>query len=30
MRFNRDRQDREDPGYRIYLDGQLAFRAERI
>lgn len=28
--FNRDRQGRESPGYRIYLDGRLAFRALTI
>jgi hypothetical protein len=28
--FNRDRQGRESAGYRVYLDGKLAFRAAQI
>jgi hypothetical protein len=28
--FNRDRQGKDSPGYRVYLDGKLAFRAAEI
>lgn len=27
--WNRDREGREQPGYRVYLDGRLAFRAKQ-
>ena len=28
--FNRDRQGKDSPGFRIYLDGKLAYRAGEI